>query len=148
MHPTLFALFAVFAAGAAAAVQGPTNARLAQGLGTPVNAALVSFAVGTAALLMLALVMQKRPEGQAVADLPPWAWIGGLYGALFVLVLAWATPKLGVATSLAAVVAGQLVLGLIIDHFGLMGVPRQPVSLARLGGTAMVIGGMLLVRRG
>ncbi len=108
----------------------------------------MSFAVGTATLLVLALAMQHRPEGQAVREVPGWAWIGGLYGALFVVVLAWATPKLGVATSLAAVVAGQLVLGLLIDHFGLMGVPRQPISLARLGGTAMVIGGMLLVRRG
>ncbi|HEV2081693.1 MAG TPA: DMT family transporter [Brevundimonas sp.] len=148
MNANLFAMFAVFAAGAAAAVQGPTNARLAQGLGTPLNAALVSFTVGTAALLVLALAMQHRPEGQAVREVPGWAWIGGLYGALFVVVLAWATPKLGVATSLAAVVAGQLVLGLIVDHFGLMGVPRQPISLSRLGGTAMVIGGMLLVRRG
>jgi len=148
MNANFLAMFAVFAAGAAAAVQGPTNARLAQALGTPLNAALVSFAVGTATLLVLALAMQHRPEGQAVREVPAWAWIGGLYGALFVVVLAWATPKLGVATSLAAVVAGQLVLGLLIDHFGLMGVPRQAISLARLGGTAMVIGGMLLVRRG
>ncbi|MBU1324501.1 MAG: DMT family transporter [Alphaproteobacteria bacterium] len=148
MNANLFAMFAVFAAGAAAALQGPTNARLAQGVAAPVNAALISFAVGTATLLVLALAMQQRPEGQAVREVPGWAWIGGLYGALFVVVLAWATPKLGVATSLAAVVAGQLVLGLLIDHFGLMGVPRQPISLARLGGTAMVIGGMLLVRRG
>lgn len=148
MSPTPFALIAVFAAGAAAALQGPTNARLAAGLGAPVNAALVSFAVGTVTLAALALFMQQRTDAASVRDLPGWAWIGGLYGALFVVVLAWATPKLGVATSLAAVVAGQVVLGLAIDHFGLMGVPRQPVSLTRLGGAALVIGGMLLVRRG
>ena len=148
MNASLFAMIAVFAAGAAAALQGPTNARLAEGVGTPLNAALISFAVGTGTLLIMALVARHRPEGEAVAGLPPWAWVGGFYGALFVVVLAWATPKLGVATSLAAVVAGQLVLGLIIDHFGLMGVPRQPISLLRLGGTTMVIGGMLLVRRG
>ncbi len=148
MNANLFAMIAVFAAGAAASIQGPTNARLAQGVGTPLNAALVSFFVGALTLMVLAVAMQHRPDGQAVRAVPAWAWIGGLYGALFVFVLAWATPRLGVATSLAAVVAGQLVLGLIIDHFGLMGVPRQPVSLTRLGGTAMVIGGMLLVRRG
>ncbi|MCQ3971142.1 EamA-like transporter family protein, partial [Klebsiella pneumoniae] len=55
MNANLFAMFAVFAAGAAAALQGPTNARLAQGVAAPVNAALISFAVGTATLLVLAL---------------------------------------------------------------------------------------------
>ena len=66
---------------------------------------------------------------------------------IFVIAATWGVPRLGVATTITLMVAGQLVLGLVLDHFGAFGAPRQPINLGKLAGVALVIGGVLLVRR-
>ena len=148
MNSSYMAMGLLLAAGAMTALQGPTNARLATGLGSVVNAAFVSFLVGTVALGAIALFLQAKPEGEAVRAIPWWGWIGGLYGCLFVTLIAWGIPRLGVATTMTLVVAGQLILSVLLDHFGALGSPTRPISWARLGGILLIVGGALLVRRG
>ena len=140
-------MLAVVFGGAATALQAPTNAKMMGAVGSPVNAAFVSFAVGTAALGILAVVLQVRPDIAASRALPWYAWIGGLYGAIFVVAAAWGVPRLGVATTIILMVAGQLLLSVVLDHFGAMGMPKQPISLGRIAGVAMVIAGVLMVRK-
>jgi transporter family-2 protein len=147
MNPSLLAMIAVVIGGAATALQAPTNAKMMGAVGSPVNAAFVSFAVGTAALGILALVLQTRPDMAASRALPWYAWVGGLYGAIFVVAAAWGVPRLGVATTIILMVAGQLLLSVLLDHFGAMGMPKQPISWGRIAGVLMVVGGVLMVRR-
>jgi transporter family-2 protein len=147
MNPNFIAILLVVLAGGATALQAPTNARLAGAVLSPVNAAFVSFAVGTIALGIVALILQTRPDMSAARGLPWYAWVGGLYGAVFVVAAAWAVPRLGVALTITLMVAGQLLISLVLDHFGALGVPRQPLNLGRLAGVALVIGGVLMVRR-
>ena len=147
MNPSLLAMIAVVIGGAATALQAPTNAKMMGAVGSPVNAAFVSFAVGTAALGILALVLQTRPDMAASRALPWYAWVGGLYGAIFVVAAAWGVPRLGVATTIILRVAGQLLLSVLLDHFGAMGMPKQPISWGRIAGVLMVVGGVLMVRR-
>ncbi|WP_298742894.1 DMT family transporter [uncultured Brevundimonas sp.] len=147
MNPTLLAMLAVVIGGAATALQAPTNAKLMGAVGSPVNAAFVSFAVGTAALGVLAVALQGRPDLAAARALPWYAWVGGLYGAVFVVAAAWSVPRLGVAATIILMVAGQLLLSLVLDHFGAMGMPRQPISWGRLAGIGLVVAGVLMVRK-
>jgi len=140
-------MLAVVLGGAATALQAPTNAKMMGAVGSPVNAAFVSFAVGTAALGILALVLQVRPDLAASRALPWYAWVGGLYGAIFVVAAAWGVPRLGVATTIILMVAGQLLLSVVLDHFGAMGMPKQPISLGRIAGVGLVIAGVLMVRK-
>lgn len=146
MHP-LLAMILVALAGGATALQAPTNAKLATGVGSAVNAAFVSFAVGTVALAVIALIGQTRPDWTVTRGLPWYAWIGGLYGVVFVIAATWGVPRLGVAMTIILMVAGQLSISLILDHFGAFGAPRQPVNLGRIAGVALVLAGVLLVRR-
>ena len=134
-------------AGGATAMQAPTNARLAAGVGSPVNAAFISFAVGATALGLLAAVLNTRPDMASVKALPAWAWMGGLYGCMFVVAAAWGVPRLGAALVITLMVAGQLLSGLAIDHLGAFGVPKHPMSMGRLAGVTLVFLGVLLVRR-
>lgn len=147
MNPSLLAMLAVVLGGAATALQAPTNAKMMGAVGSPVNAAFVSFAVGTAALGVLAVVLQARPDMAAARALPGYAWVGGLYGAIFVVAAAWGVPRLGVATTIILMVAGQLLLSVVLDHFGAMGMPKQPISLGRVAGVGLVIAGVLMVRK-
>lgn len=147
MNPSLLAMLAVVFGGAATALQAPTNAKMMTAVGSPVNAAFVSFAVGTAALGILTVVFQAKPDLAAARNLPWYAWVGGLYGAIFVVAAAWGVPRLGVATTIILMVAGQLLLSVTLDHFGAMGMPKQPISWGRVAGVLMVLGGVLMVRR-
>lgn len=147
MNPALFSMIAVVLAGGATALQAPTNARLMGAMGSPVNAAFVSFAVGTAALGIIALILQTKPDMTAARGLPWYVWIGGLYGAIFVVAAAWGVPRLGVALTITLMVAGQLLIGLILDHFGAFGAPQHPISLGRAAGVVLVLAGVLMVRR-
>ncbi|MFL6861774.1 MAG: DMT family transporter [Allosphingosinicella sp.] len=143
----LGALAGAFLSGGFIALQAPTNAMLARGVGSPVNAALVSFAVGTLALLAVAFALGVRPSGGAVRALPWYAWTGGLYGAVFVAIAAFAAPRLGITFFLMVAIAGQLAMALKLDRLGAFGLARIDVSPARFAGVALVLAGCFLVRR-
>ncbi len=147
MNPTLLGMIVVVLAGGATALQAPLNARLATAVGSPVNAAFVSFLVGTLALGVMAMLMQVRPDWSAARALPWYAWVGGICGVVFVVAATAATPRYGVATTITLMVAGQLLVSLMLDHFGAFGVAAQPINLGRIGGVVLVIAGVILVRR-
>ncbi len=149
MNPTLLMpILLVLFAGAMIALQAPTNVMLARAGGSPVLAALISFAVGTAALLAVWLASGNRPGTAPFAALPWYAWVGGLYGAIYVAVAAFAAPRLGLASLITIGIGGQVLMALWLDHFGALGLPREPISLARVGGALLVVAGVVLVRRG
>ena len=148
MHPALFvALAASVLGGALVALQAPTNAMLSRAVGSPINAALISFAVGLAGLAVAALALGVRPNPAEVRALPWYAWTGGLYGAVFVAVAAFAAPRVGVTFFLAASIAGQLAMALILDRAGAFGVPVQEISATRVAGVVLVLVGAWLVQQ-
>jgi transporter family-2 protein len=143
----LIPILLVFFAGSMVAIQAPTNAILAKAGGSPILAALISFAVGTVALFAVWLLTPNRPSTTAFAALPWYAWIGGLYGAVFVAVAAYAAPKIGIASLITIGIAGQIAMALLLDHVGALGLPRDPINLGRVAGAVLVIAGVVLVRR-
>ena len=143
----LIPILLVFIAGAMVALQAPTNSMLARAGGSPILAALISFTVGTIALLIVWLMSGNRPGTAVFAGLPWYAWIGGLYGAVFVAVAAYAAPIIGLATLITVGIAGQIAMALWMDHIGALGLPRDPVNLGRLAGALLVVAGVILVRR-
>ena len=148
MNPAMIITALALAGGVAMAVQAPTNALLGRAAGSPITAALISFAVGTVALALVSLASGPVRIGPEVKDLPWYAWLGGIYGAFFVAVAAIAAPRIGVGALFTAAVAGQLLAALVLDHFGLFGVDRHPASFGRIAGVVLVMAGAWLVRRG
>jgi transporter family-2 protein len=144
----LLPMLLVFVAGAMIALQAPTNAMLARAAGSPVLAALISFVVGTIGLLIVWLASGNRPRTSAFAGLPWYAWVGGLYGAMFVAVAAYAAPRIGLATLITIGIAGQIVMAMWLDQIGALGLPRDPATLTRLAGALLVVVGVVLVRVG
>jgi len=148
MNPAMLVpMLLVLTAGGMIALQAPTNAILSKAGGSPVLAALISFAVGTVTLLIVWIASGNRPRASAFAGLPAYAWVGGSYGALYVAVAAYAAPRLGLAALITIGIAGQIAMALLLDHFGALGLPREPINLARIAGALLVIAGVVLVRR-
>jgi transporter family-2 protein len=141
-----YLLFA-FAAGVALPVQFGINAQLATWLDTPVRAAFVSFLTGTLILAAAAaLVFKPLPSLSRLGHAPWWIWLGGALGAFYVVGSVVAAPRLGAATVIAVIVAGQSLASIVVDHFGWVGFEPKPVSAGRLAGMALVGTGVVLVR--
>jgi bacterial/archaeal transporter family-2 protein len=141
-----YLLFA-FAAGAVLPFQAGINAELADWLNSPVRAAFVSFAGGTLLLAVAAaLVFRPMPSAGRLGNAPWWVWLGGALGAFFVLGSIVSAPKLGAATLVALVVAGQALASLIVDNFGWVGFEPKDITAGRLVGLALVGAGVVCVR--
>jgi transporter family-2 protein len=135
--------------GCLVALQGAINAQLGKELTHPLQAAFISFLAGTL-VLALALAFSKfgYPTAGQLTSVHPKLLIGGVFGAIFVTSTILFIPKIGVANVLIAAVTGQMFLSLILDHFGLFGLDKQPASLARISGVLLVIVGLALVTKG
>lgn len=128
--------------------QAAVNSKLAESVNSPVLAALISFAVGTMALFAYVLLTGIPLRDLASStNAPLIAWIGGFLGAFFVTVMAMIVPRLGVALSFSLAIAGQMIVTLVIDHFGWLGVPEKPISLPRVLGAALITVGVILIRK-
>jgi transporter family-2 protein len=140
-------LLAIFI-GSLLPIQTGINAGLRTFLGTPVVTALVSFAIGTIGLLAAVIVLRMPvPLAAAWAHSAWWQWSGGLIGAVYIAGVVVLAPRLGAGTLIAAVVGGQMVASLLLDHFGLVGFPQHPVSVTRALGAALVVLGVVLIQR-
>ena len=143
MTKILFALIAVVA-GVAASIQAAANAGLSSRIG--LGAALV---VNTSIVLFGTLVFYfaRGPQGSFFPFGTPWSlYVGGVCGFVIILSLAFVFPKIGAAVAIALVILGQGAAALAIDHFGLMGMPKEPVNLTRVAGLLLVGGGVALLR--
>ena len=138
---------AVVVVGALLAIQPLLNFRVAVAAGHAIYGAMFSVTVSTITMLVAALVMRlERPDLRAVFDGPAWTWVGGVIGAFVVLTALTATPRLGAATTVALFIAGQLAASLLLDHFGWLGVPVQPIGPMRLLGVGCLLAGVILIR--
>jgi transporter family-2 protein len=147
MSGGLAAILLAAIGGVLLAVQAPTNAILARASGSPVAAAFVSFLVGTLALGLALAFTSAKLLSPALRQVPGYAWLGGVYGAFFVAVAAFGAPRVGMGVLLTAAIAGQLAAALVLDHFGIFGLDRHPVNLARAAGLVLVLVGAIVVRK-
>jgi transporter family-2 protein len=145
----LYALLMVIA-GAAVAAQIGLNAQLRVAAGSALWATNISFAVSMVAGLAVAGVAaafgRMTFPDQALWRAPWWIWIGGLGGALYVLLAILLTRRLGIAVLSAAGILGQLLAALAIDHYGWFGAPVQRLSVVRVIGAILLTVGAVLVR--
>jgi bacterial/archaeal transporter family-2 protein len=147
VNGALLSLILAVIGGALLAIQAPTNALLGKASGSPIVAAFLSFLIGTIALGAAISVSSGRLFAAGLKQAPWYAWLGGFYGAFFVAVAAFGAPRVGIGVLLTAAIAGQLAAALVLDHYGLLGLTRHPITISRGLGFALVLAGVVLVRR-
>lgn len=141
-------LLAALLVGMGLPLQAGINAQLRIGLGHPLLAALVSFAVGTVALAAAMLLLRVGfPPAGTLSQISWWQWTGGLIGAVYIFAAVLLAPRLGATALVAAIVAGQMVASLVYDHYGVAGFPVQPITPQRILGAALIGVGVWLVQR-
>ena len=141
------AILLAIAAGCFVGLQAPVNARLGRQVGA-LQAATVSFTIGTLALILVASLSSGGLSGiGSVTRAPWWALIGGVLGAFYVTVALLTVRTLGLSGLTAIVVTGQLVIAVVVDRFGLLGIARQHIGAPRIVGLVLLVVGVVLVVR-
>lgn len=141
----LFLLPLALGVGIAMAVQTAINSQLREHLHSPLQAALLSFTVGTIVLaLMVFFQSAEKPSVAELANIPWLLWIGGCLGVYAISMSIYTAPKLGFLTFSGLVIFGQLVISMLLDHFGLLGTDKTPINWQRLLGSIIIFVGVLL----
>ncbi len=133
--------------GGLVALQAPINGNLGRAIGTW-QAAFLSFAIGTLALAIVAALAKGGIGRVGEAGGVSWIYLtGGVLGAIYITSVIVTVGALGAGGVVAATIAGQLAISVVVDQFGLLGVERQPITAAKVFGVALLALGTYLVVR-
>jgi transporter family-2 protein len=138
-------------AGAVLPLQGAINGLLRSDLGAPFAVGTVSFAVATAAMLVVLLSVMTltdapKPQLGGLAKMPWWGWLGAFCGATYVTTVFTAIPVIGTAAAVGLTVAGQQLASLLVDRHGWFRLPKREISALRFGGVALLLVGVALIQ--
>jgi bacterial/archaeal transporter family-2 protein len=135
-------------AGISVLVQQALNANLRAELNSAAWSGFMSYLLGVIFMVAVAVILRDPiPSAATVSRVPLWAWSGGIFGAIFIGLSIITIPKLGGAAYIAILVTGQMIAALAIDHFGWLGIPERQIDLPRMLGFALLVGGVVLIRR-
>jgi bacterial/archaeal transporter family-2 protein len=134
--------------GIGVALQTGVNSQLRHDTNSPIFTALISFGTGFIALLILYFVFfykpQAFPQGYTFTW---WKFTGGLFGVLYIAGMVIVAPRIGAANALGIIVTGQFLTAIVIDHFGWMNMPVQPISWYRVSGIGLLLLGVYLIQK-
>lgn len=147
-HLLLFIPLA-FAIGIAMTVQTAINSQLREFLYSPLQAALLSFLIGTIVLAVLVFFQQvDKPTFQHLMRMPGYLWLGGFLGVYAISMSIYTAPKLGFLSLFGLIIFGQIMASMIVDHFGFLGNEKIAIDWKRLmGGVVIFIGVLLTLQR-
>ena len=138
----------VIAAGILNTIQSGSNATLNKTLHQPVWAVVVVFAVALTTSIAAAVISgQRLPSAAEIVEAPWWAWIGGIFGACYILSMMLAADRLGAAVFMGVTVTTAVVTSLVMDHFGLLGFEVHRAGIGRIAGGVLMVAGLALIAR-
>ena len=139
--PLIFILLLM--GGAVLAAQSSINGRLGAKTGV-IESAWLTFIMG--AVLTFLLMFFFEPTQQATLfSVPKWQLTGALFGVVYMLAIVFAVPRVGTAAATVAVISGQLLMSLLIDHFGWLSNAVRPLDASRYVAMALLIGAIGLI---
>jgi transporter family-2 protein len=132
--------------GGILALQAPINAGLGRATGS-ITAALVSFTIGTLVLVGVVAVSGEAGGLGSTFDVRWYYLLGGVLGAAYVTTALITVRTIGAGGVAAATITGQLVVSVIIDRLGVLGLEKAPLSASRVAGVVLLMAGTYLVVR-
>ncbi|MFC2054516.1 DMT family transporter [Chloroflexota bacterium] len=147
-YTTLVGLFGLgIFTGALIAVQSVLNSSLGARIGL-LGSALVLTIISMGLLLVFIVFFPRTANLRALPSFSEWyLYFGGILGVVIIASPIFLVPKLGAATTLTALVVGQLTAGVIIDHFGLISAPKIEAGLLRVAGVVLITLGAIFISK-
>jgi transporter family-2 protein len=145
MNDILWILLALVA-GTMLPLQGALNTRLGREGQSPFHASMISFIIGALSVALYVALTRQSVSWSGLRGAPAYAWLGGVLGAFYVTVIILAFPRLGPGLTFALVVAGQMIVSLLLEHLDILVAQQNPITAVRLGGVALIIAGVILIK--
>ena len=145
MNDILWILLALVA-GTMLPIQGALNTRLGREGQSPFHASMISFIIGALSVALYVALTRQSVSWSGLRGAPAYAWLGGVLGAFYVTVIILAFPRLGPGLTFALVVAGQMIVSLLLEHLDILVAQQNPITAVRLGGVALIIAGVILIK--
>jgi transporter family-2 protein len=143
-----FYIFITVVTGMLIPIQAGLNAALKKGSGDPFFAGSWNAFVATLILLVAFVIAKMSLQSKLIlSTVPWWAFLGGVCGAIYILVSLVSAPKLGGVLLVTCLVAGQIISSIVIDHFGLVGYAVRPITLMKFTGVLLIIFGVYLIQK-
>ncbi|MEH0156073.1 DMT family transporter [Limibacter armeniacum] len=136
--------------GGLLATQVSINNAIKQDLGHPLMAAITNFTVGVICLLIFTFGSgnsQYLSNFGSIGEISWWKFLGGMLGAIFVTSSVIIGPKIGLAAFFTLIIAGQLIIGMLYDHIGFLGLPEQSISIQKVIGGCLLVAGAYMMNR-
>jgi transporter family-2 protein len=140
-------LFTMFL-GVVLAVHLAMNGKVGAAINNPRVGNALFWCIGALGAIAIGVTGWQQGALTPVKDVHPLLLTAGLFGACLVFAIAWLIPQVGAAPVMITLIAGQILGGMVMSHFGLLGSPVQPVSAMNLIGALVMVGGVLLATRG
>lgn len=142
MQTILLIIFIGLIGGVAVGVQAPLSSMITQRLG--VMESIFIIHAGGAIASFIPLMIYGGGKLGSWRSVPWYALLAGIFGLVVIFSMSYMIPRIGVATALILLLAGQLLIGTIMDHFGLLGASVRPLDMTRVIGLAVVLLGVWL----
>jgi bacterial/archaeal transporter family-2 protein len=142
MQTILVIILIGLAGGVAVGLQSPLASMISQRLGILESVFIVHL--GGALVALIPLLFYSGGKLSQWRSVPWYALAAGVFGLVVIGAISYMIPRVGVAASITAIVAGQLLVGTILDHFGLLGAVERSLDPTRLLGLAVVLAGVWL----
>ena len=131
--------------GIAVGTQAPIAGAMGQRVGGASSSLIVHLGGAIASLLLL--VARRGEQFQEWRNLP-WYMLGcGAFGLVLYLSLSHTIPRVGATAAIAMLIVGQLLAGVVIDHFGAFGISTRPLDPDRIAAVALLLAGAYLMVR-
>jgi bacterial/archaeal transporter family-2 protein len=138
-----FLLLTIFL-GVILALHLSMNGRVGAAIGNPRVANALFWCIGAAMAVLIGLTGWHAGALSGIRDINPLLLTAGALGACLVFAIAWMLPQVGARAMFISLIAGQVLGGMVLSHFGLLGSPVQKITLINVLGAAVMIGGVLL----
>ena len=142
MEPIILIILIGLAGGAAVGLQSPMASMISQRLGIFESVFIVHL--GGAIIALLPLLYYGGGRLSQWRSMPWYTLAAGIFGLMVIGAISYMIPRVGIAASITTIVAGQLLVGVLLDHFGLLGAAVRPLDLTRVVGLAVVLAGVWL----
>lgn len=135
-----------FVSGAFLPIQAALNTRLGKSIASPVHASMLSFFIGAFAVVIYLQAMHSQVSWAGIRSAPFYSLLGGVLGAFYVTAVTLAFPKIGPALTFGLVVAGQMVIAVLLDHFNILVTHQHSINAGRAFGVLLLVAGVIIIR--
>ncbi|MDR2661221.1 MAG: DMT family transporter [Lactobacillaceae bacterium] len=136
------------AAGMFASIQQALNGHLGIQLGNAIQSSLISFILGTIAIILFTFIKEKNifPEKENIVKIPWWGYIGGILGSIYVFTLAFLVPKIGPGLAISLGIIGTITGAAVVQQFGFFKSPQKNIKLTQIIGVILMILGIVIIK--